>query len=142
MLGRGLFATRGFCSRLETIADAEIGDEAWIAHVVVELLADLAGIHAQVLRLGSVVRPPHLLEDRLVGQHPPGVAGEQGQEGELLGRQTTVRSPTVTARRAKSMRRSPTTRVPSSIVDRVPDVARSTARSRASSSGVEYGLVT
>ena len=71
-------------SRLQPIADAEVGDKPRIAHVVVDLLADLAGIHTQVLRLGPVVRAPHLLEDRVVGQHPAGVPGQQSEEGKLL----------------------------------------------------------
>ena len=45
------------------------------------------GIHAQVLGLGAVVRPPHLLQDRRVRQHTAGIPGEQRQERELLRRE-------------------------------------------------------
>ena len=60
----------------EAVADARLGDEHRRA-VGPELLAELARVDAQVVGLGVVPRPPHLVEQGAVGEDPPGVAGEQ-----------------------------------------------------------------
>ena len=57
-----------------------------------ELLAQLARVDAQVVRLGVVARPPHLVEQRAVREDPPGVAGQRREHGELLGREVEVRA--------------------------------------------------
>src|SRR4051812_29665454 len=93
--GRGRAGSRGMVDRSpvalvalvridEAVADARLGDESGAGGVVAQLLAELAGVHAQVLRLGPVLGPPHLLQDRPVGEHPPRPPAEQGEEGELL----------------------------------------------------------
>src|SRR4051812_48273733 len=68
----------------EAVADAGLGDEPRGVRVVAELLADLAGVHPQVLRLTAVLGTPHLLQDGPVRQHAAGIAGQQRQERELL----------------------------------------------------------
>ena len=60
----------------EPVSDAGLGDEHR-GTLGPELLAQLARVDAQVLRLALVVRSPHLVEDRAVGEDPTGVAGEE-----------------------------------------------------------------
>src|SRR5262245_27574780 len=56
---------------------------SWGCHVLrpvgsgAELLAEVAGVDAQVVRLVLVVSTPHLVQDRSVGQDAPGPPGEQ-----------------------------------------------------------------
>src|SRR5437870_860600 len=70
----------------QAVADSRLRDQTRPGGVVAELLAELAGVDAEVLRLGAVVGAPHLLEDRAMGQHPAGPPGQEGEEGELLRR--------------------------------------------------------
>src|SRR4029079_19014685 len=76
-----------FGALYQSVTDTELGDESRIGCVVIELLAELACKDTQVLDLGSVGRPPHLLQDRPVSEDTTGIAGEQREERELLGRQ-------------------------------------------------------
>src|SRR5947208_8135224 len=71
----------------EAVPHSGFRDEPRRRGVVPELLADLAGVHAQVLRLAAVLGSPHLLQDRSVRQHSTGIAGEQREEAELFRRQ-------------------------------------------------------
>src|SRR5207247_10960378 len=68
----------------KAVADAGFGHQPRAGGVVAELLAQLAGVDAEVLRLRAVVGAPHLLEDRAMGQHPAGPPRQQGEEAELL----------------------------------------------------------
>src|SRR5258708_4247089 len=74
----------------EAIAHPWLRDEARGARVVAKLLPHLAGVHPEILRLAAVFRPPHLLQDRAMGEHPSGVPSEQRQKRELLGREVDV----------------------------------------------------
>src|SRR5437773_12156744 len=59
----------------EAVADARLGDQTRAGGVVAELLAELAGVDAGVLRLGAACGGPDRLEARGVGQQlaaPPG----------------------------------------------------------------------
>src|SRR5437763_15106472 len=71
----------------EPVPHPGLGDEPRRRGVVPELLADLAGVHASVLRLAAVLRSPHLLQDRSVRQHTTRIAGEQREEAELFQRE-------------------------------------------------------
>src|SRR3954447_9822107 len=71
----------------EAVADAGFGDEPGRGGILGELLAQLARVDAQVLRLTPVLRAPHLLEDRAVGEDTTGVASEEREEVELLRRE-------------------------------------------------------
>src|SRR5438270_4099703 len=77
-----------FRSRInQAIPDTRLRDEPGMRRVVVQLLAQLTGVDAQVLALAPVLGPPHFLEDGPVGQDPARPPGEEGEKGELLGRQ-------------------------------------------------------
>src|SRR4051812_3546125 len=66
-------------------AHARLREQASVAVIgVTELLAQLAGVDPEVVRLRAVARTPHLLQDRTVGEHASRVAGQQGEEVELL----------------------------------------------------------
>ena len=51
----------------EAVADARLGDQVRGGRVIVELLAQLAGVDPQVLRLGAVLRAPHLPQEHAGG---------------------------------------------------------------------------
>src|SRR5438552_17048759 len=91
--GRGRAGIVGASSGLvlleldEAIADARLGHLPRPGGVVAELLAQLARVDAEVLRLRAVVGAPHILEDRALGQHPAGPARHPREKRELPGRE-------------------------------------------------------
>src|SRR5437016_4005032 len=60
------------------IADARLGQhDLRVVGLVLDLLAQLADIDPQILRVLDMRRPPDRGEDLLVRQHPASVAGEE-----------------------------------------------------------------
>src|SRR5687768_8296157 len=74
----------------QAIAHAWLGDEARSLGVLAQLLAQLAGVDPQVLRLPAVLGAPNRPQDGPVGDDPARMAGQGGEEPELLGRQVDL----------------------------------------------------
>src|SRR5205823_532949 len=80
-----------FRSRIDqAIAHARLRDESGVGGVVVELLAQLAGVDAQILALAAVLGAPHLLQDGAVSEKASRPTGEESEKGKVLGRQGDV----------------------------------------------------
>src|SRR5829696_3672977 len=63
--------------RLEPVAESRFGVEVpRSARFGLELAADVRHVHAQVVRLLAVLRPPHRLEQLTAGDEPPSSTDE------------------------------------------------------------------
>src|SRR5687767_12922214 len=87
-LGRDSVARLRFSRSQESIPQSPLGaDIARLIWVIAELVPQAAHIYAQVVDLVDILSPPHLRQERPVGQHIARVANEVVQQLVLGGRQ-------------------------------------------------------
>src|SRR3989304_10477470 len=78
----------------ELVADAALADDApGGVRVVLQLLAEAAGVHLQVIDLVGILAAPHLGQQGVVRKHPSRVAGQMVEEG-VFGWREPHRPPT------------------------------------------------
>src|SRR5262245_25666409 len=69
------------------VADASHGVDELALAITLELSAEVADVHGEVLRIGTEVVAPDAVVDRAVVEHDPAVAHEQLEDVELGFRQ-------------------------------------------------------
>ena len=137
------FASSGLRGRIhEPVSHARLGDEVRAGRVVVELLAQVAGVDPEILRFPPVLGAPDLTQQHPVGEDTAGVAGQSAQDANSFGVSSTSLPRTVTRWLGMSISMSPTRSTGEPSSDAGARRFRSATRTRASSSGVENGLVT
>ena len=103
--------------------------------VLLDLGSQPLDVDVEGLGVADVVRAPHPVDQRLAGQHPPGVGEQELEQLELLQRQATGSPRTNTSWRSGSSRTSPTSSTsPRHGLARRAASGASTARIRATSS--------
>ena len=132
---------------VELVAETADRDDAGrVGRVRLDLGPQPLDVHVERLGVADVVAAPHPVDQRLARQHPAGVGQQEVQQLELLERQRDVgRRSSVTACSSGSSDDVADARAPARRSERAGRVAgrrRSTARMRATSSRIRYGLVT
>src|SRR3989304_8526795 len=80
--GEGTDRQTGLGDGDELVADAALADDApGGLRVVLQLLAEAADVHLQVIDLVGILAAPHLGQQGVVRQHPSRVAGQMVEEG-------------------------------------------------------------
>src|SRR5919108_5158122 len=72
----------------QPVADARlVADVARVGGIIAELLAQVADVDAEVVRLTLVRRAPHLAQQLRMGDHSSRMLCQEAKNGELLARQ-------------------------------------------------------
>ena len=134
---------QAYCALVVDELVADPGDGAQeLTLVVAELAAQAVDVDAQVLGLGAVVGPPHVLEDHAVRADLAGVAGQEHEQRELPGRELDGPARPCGPRDGRGRARAGPPRSPWARPRRRSGARwRSATRSRASSSPIPKGLV-
>src|SRR2546421_8685671 len=86
--GTGVLRTRHPGRGLEPVSDTpDRGEPAGTGAVGLDLAAQALDVHIERLGVTHVVGAPHLVQEGVPGEHPPGVGHERLQQLELLARE-------------------------------------------------------